>query len=73
MAKTNFQTLDINMIYPLDDQEKLATPPIEEEILVLWSGWYLAWLDGGGALCVGFHGLVNGDVSMILFMLPCFH
>ena len=32
----------------------------------------LAWLDGGGALCAGFHSLVNGDVSLICLCLLIF-
>ena len=33
MAEANFQALDINMIHSLDEQEELATPPIEEAFL----------------------------------------
>ena len=40
MAETNFQALDINMINALDEQEELATPPIEEAFLN--SPWYAA-------------------------------
>ena len=38
MAEENFQALDINMIHSLDEQEQLATPPIEEAFLN--SLWY---------------------------------
>ena len=33
MAETNFKALDINMVHSLDEQEEMATPPIEEAFL----------------------------------------
>ena len=38
MVEANFQALDINMIHSLDEQEELATQPIEEAFLN--SLWY---------------------------------
>ena len=38
VAEANFRALDINMIHSLDEQEELATPPIEEAFFN--SLWY---------------------------------
>ena len=39
LEKSNFHALDINMLHALDDQEELATPPVDEEFLN--SPWYV--------------------------------
>lgn len=33
MAESNFNALDINMVFSLDDREELVTPPIDEAFL----------------------------------------
>ena len=38
MAESNFNALDINKVFALDDLEELATPPIDEAYLK--SPWY---------------------------------
>ena len=38
MEESNFHVLDINMVHPLDDQEELTTPLIDESFLN--SPWY---------------------------------
>ena len=39
MVESNFNALDINMVFALHDEEELATPPIDEEFLN--SPWYV--------------------------------